>query len=68
MRTESFRRGWRAFARFMREQNDLQELALRQQRPWQDHWLHWVPTEDGYRLEGAVLPPVPRRYRHLDPG
>lgn len=65
MGTEGLRRGWRAVARFMHEQNELHELALRQLRPWEDDWLHWVPTEDGYRLAGSVLPPVPRNLRHL---
>ncbi|HEX6445553.1 MAG TPA: hypothetical protein VF053_10725 [Streptosporangiales bacterium] len=65
MGTEHLRRGWQALVRFVQEQNELQELALRRLRPWQDDWLHWVRTEEGYRLEGAILPPVPRRLRHL---
>lgn len=66
MDVETLRRGWQAVVRFVRAQNELHELALRQMRPWEDDWLHWVRTEDGYRLEGRVLPPVPRRLRHLD--
>lgn len=67
MDTDTLRRGWQAVVRFVREQNELQELALRRMRPWEDEWLHWVRIEDGYRLEGSVLPPVPRNLRHLDP-
>lgn len=65
MNAGRLRRGWRAVVRFVRTQNELQELALRQMRPWEDEWLHWVRTEDGYRLEGSVLPRLPRRLRHL---
>lgn len=63
MNGETLRRGWQAVVRFVQAQNELQELALRQMRPWEDDWLHWVRTAEGYRLEGRVLPPIPRRLR-----
>lgn len=67
MDAETLRRGWQAVVRFVRVQNELQELALRQMRPWEDDWLRWVRTEEGYRLEGSILPPLPRRLRRLLP-
>lgn len=63
MHTDPLRRGWQAVVEFVRLQNELQELALRQQRPWENEWLRWVRTEEGYRLEGSVLPRIPRRLR-----
>ncbi len=56
-------RGLRTFRASQQAQVQLRERYLRAQRPWQTEWLHWTATDDGWRLEGRVLPPTRDRVR-----
>lgn len=52
----------RAIARLNAGQVGAWERYLRRLRPWEADWLHWTRDSAGdWRLEGHVLPPLPRQ-------
>jgi hypothetical protein len=50
-----------ALARFWRDQEELHERLLLQNRPWEERYLHWVGEGDDRRLHGHLAPPTTRR-------
>lgn len=59
-------RAARAFWDFNAANVALWERYLQAQRPWE--WLHWVPTSEGWRLEGSKLPPLADRLQSRQEG
>jgi hypothetical protein len=52
-----------ALARFWRNQQELQERLVLQNRPWEERYLHWVGDGEDGRLHGYLPPPTTgRRY------
>lgn len=45
-----------AVSDFNAAQVELWDRYLATQRSWEQDWLHWVEYEDGWHLDGSVLP------------
>lgn len=50
-----------ALHRSWRRQVELDERRALLDRPWEEQFLHWSRTADGWELHGTLAPPAGRR-------